>query len=193
MSGVGKPAECASRPAPCSGSTPRPRPPNCQGSRFTNALPLPKIDRNRDLVVRDEPVAVDLPEAGRVPNPGTDPVPVFQRAAEPIEAVPGRRWTTTAPIAVPPWSAATDPGPSSHVPGAATGLPICERVQGPEHPSTLASRGNLAYMTGQAGDTAGARDQYAALLPIHERFKGRSTSRPWPSAATSPAAPGRRE
>ena len=43
---------------------------------------------------------------------------------------------------------------------------------GPEHPDTLAVRGNLAAWTGVAGDPAGARDQYAALLPVHERVLG---------------------
>jgi hypothetical protein len=42
-------------------------------------------------------------------------------------------------------------------------------VSGPEHPSTLLTRANLALWTGQAGDAAGARDQHAALLPIQER------------------------
>jgi len=37
---------------------------------------------------------------------------------------------------------------------------------------TLVARGNLAHWTGQAGDAAGARDQYAALLPIQERALG---------------------
>jgi hypothetical protein len=43
---------------------------------------------------------------------------------------------------------------------------------GPEHPYTLASRGNLAIWTGQAGDVVGARDQLADLLPITERILG---------------------
>ena len=43
---------------------------------------------------------------------------------------------------------------------------------GPEHPDTLAARSNLARWTGEAGDAAGARDQYAALLPILERVLG---------------------
>jgi hypothetical protein len=43
---------------------------------------------------------------------------------------------------------------------------------GPEHPSTLAARNNLATCTGEAGDAAGARDQLAALLPIEERILG---------------------
>jgi hypothetical protein len=51
-------------------------------------------------------------------------------------------------------------------------LPIEERVLGPEHPLTLATRSNLAGYTGQAGDAAGARDQLAALLPIQERVLG---------------------
>ena len=40
---------------------------------------------------------------------------------------------------------------------------------GPEHPETLAARRDLAGWTGRAGDAAGARDQFAALLPIIER------------------------
>jgi hypothetical protein len=52
-------------------------------------------------------------------------------------------------------------------------LPIRERVSGPEHPATLFIRGNLAVLTGVAGDAAGARDQYAALLPEFERVLGR--------------------
>ena len=40
-----------------------------------------------------------------------------------------------------------------------------------EH-DTLTARGNLASWTGMAGDAAGARDQYAALLPIRERVLG---------------------
>ena len=43
---------------------------------------------------------------------------------------------------------------------------------GPEHQDTLIARATLAYWTGQAGDAAGARDQYAALLPIEERVLG---------------------
>src|SRR5215813_1858375 len=38
--------------------------------------------------MRDEPVAVDLPKAGRPPKPEIGPVAVLQRAAHPIEAVP---------------------------------------------------------------------------------------------------------
>ena len=43
---------------------------------------------------------------------------------------------------------------------------------GAEHPGTLSARGYLAYWTGEAGDAAGARDQFAALLPIRERVLG---------------------
>jgi Domain of unknown function (DUF4062)/Tetratricopeptide repeat len=43
---------------------------------------------------------------------------------------------------------------------------------GPEHPDTLSARANLASWTGEAGDAAGARDQYAALLPTVERVLG---------------------
>jgi hypothetical protein len=46
------------------------------------------------------------------------------------------------------------------------------RVHGAEHPDTLGTRANLAYWTGMTGDAAGARDQYAALLPVRERVQG---------------------
>ena len=49
---------------------------------------------------------------------------------------------------------------------------MLEQVSGPEDPDTLAARGNLAFWTGQAGDPASARDQYAALLPVRERVSG---------------------
>ena len=45
-------------------------------------------------------------------------------------------------------------------------------IYGPEHPDTLNARSHLARWTGEAGDAAGARDQYAALLPIRERVLG---------------------
>jgi hypothetical protein len=57
-------------------------------------------------------------------------------------------------------------------------------VLGPEHPDTLAARDSLAHWTGQAGDAAGARDQYAALLPIRERVLGAEH----PSALTDRAS-----
>ena len=61
-------------------------------------------------------------------------------------------------------------------PGPATSSPRCcpsrERVLGPEHPDTLTTRANLAQWTGEAGDAAGARGRYAALLPIFERVLG---------------------
>ena len=46
------------------------------------------------------------------------------------------------------------------------------RGLGPEHPSTVVARQNLAYLTGAAGDAAAARDQFAALLPVVERVFG---------------------
>jgi Tetratricopeptide repeat len=45
-------------------------------------------------------------------------------------------------------------------------------AHGPEHPDTLTARGRLAYWTGEAGDAAGARDQFAALLPIEQQVLG---------------------
>jgi hypothetical protein len=47
-----------------------------------------------------------------------------------------------------------------------------DEAYGPEHPETLAARASLASWTGEAGDAAGARDQFAALLPIRERVSG---------------------
>ena len=43
---------------------------------------------------------------------------------------------------------------------------------GPEHPGALATRSELAYSAGQAGDAAAARNQFAALLPVAERVLG---------------------
>jgi hypothetical protein len=45
-------------------------------------------------------------------------------------------------------------------------------AHGPERPRTLDARHSLACWTGEAGDAAGARDQAAALLPIHEGVLG---------------------
>jgi len=47
-----------------------------------------------------------------------------------------------------------------------------ERVLGPEHPSIVAARRELASWTGEAGDATRARDQFAALLPVMERISG---------------------
>ncbi|MGO8892257.1 MAG: tetratricopeptide repeat protein [Streptosporangiaceae bacterium] len=47
-----------------------------------------------------------------------------------------------------------------------------DRNYGPEHSDTLNARNQLAYWTGFAGDAAGARDQFAALLPIQVRVQG---------------------
>ena len=47
-----------------------------------------------------------------------------------------------------------------------------ERVLGPEHPDTLATRAYLAASIGRAGDPAAARDQYAELLRVRERVLG---------------------
>jgi tetratricopeptide repeat protein len=42
----------------------------------------------------------------------------------------------------------------------------------PEHPGALAARSELAYSTGQAGEAAAARDQFASLVPVAERVLG---------------------
>ena len=46
------------------------------------------------------------------------------------------------------------------------------RDYGPENSRTLTACNELAHWTGQAGDAAGARDQFAALLPTSERILG---------------------
>jgi Tetratricopeptide repeat len=51
-------------------------------------------------------------------------------------------------------------------------LLVRERVSGPEHPDTLATRANLARWTGEAGDAGAARDQFAALVSVRERVLG---------------------
>jgi Tetratricopeptide repeat len=43
---------------------------------------------------------------------------------------------------------------------------------GPEHPDTLAARAYVAIWTGEAGNAAGARDLFAALLATYERVVG---------------------
>jgi hypothetical protein len=43
---------------------------------------------------------------------------------------------------------------------------------GPEHPATLRARASPADWAGEAGDEVGARDQFAALLPIEELVLG---------------------
>ena len=41
-----------------------------------------------------------------------------------------------------------------------------------EHPETLDARLALAYWTGEAGNAAAAREQFAALLPVMQRVLG---------------------
>ncbi|MFF0312195.1 tetratricopeptide repeat protein [Streptosporangium sp. NPDC004379] len=49
---------------------------------------------------------------------------------------------------------------------------VLNHALGPEHPETLGARVNLAFLTERAGDTAGAREQLAALLPVFEQVMG---------------------
>ena len=72
-----------------------------------------------------------------------------------------------------------------------------DEAHGAEHPDTLATRDNLARWTGEAGDAAGARDQYAELLPVLERVLGpehldaltaRRDAALWTGEAGDPAA-----
>ena len=65
-------------------------------------------------------------------------------------------------------------------------LPDRERVLGPDHPGTLATRHNLASLTSEAGDVAGARDLLAALLSISSGSSDQTIRSPVLPAATSP-------
>jgi Tetratricopeptide repeat len=47
-----------------------------------------------------------------------------------------------------------------------------ERSLGSEHPDNLAARNNLARWTGEAGDAAGVRGQFAELLPVVDQVLG---------------------
>jgi len=49
---------------------------------------------------------------------------------------------------------------------------LSDDAYGPEHRDTMVARISVAYWAGEAGDAAGARDQYAALLPILQRVLG---------------------
>ena len=48
-----------------------------------------------------------------------------------------------------------------------------DNAYGVEHRDTLIARHELAHWTGRVKDAAGARDQFAALLPVVERIFGR--------------------
>src|SRR5215831_16558876 len=59
------------------------------GLKVGHSLAACNIERHRSLVVHDQPIAVELPEAEGAPDP--HPArrrPVLQRAAEPAESVP---------------------------------------------------------------------------------------------------------
>jgi Tetratricopeptide repeat len=64
--------------------------------------------------------------------------------------------------------------PASNHTVSANSAVSTDTAQGPraQHLGALAAQSELAYSTGQAGDAAGARDQFAALLPVAERVLG---------------------
>src|SRR5260370_36007992 len=75
---------------------------------------------------------------------------------------------------------------------------VSSYAAGPEHPGALATRSELAYSAGQAGDAAAARNQFAALLPVAERGLGpehpgtlaaRASPAYWTGPAGDAAAP----
>ena len=66
--------------------------------------------------------------------------------------------------------------PAGHVSGsgqaASADGDASSYAAGPDHPGALATRSELAYTAGQAGDAVAARDQFTALLPMAERVLG---------------------
>ena len=107
--------------------------------------------------------------AGDRPGPGTSS-PRWCRSSS-------GSWAPSTPPRSPPapaWPAG--PGRRGIRPGPGTSSPRwCRSSSGSWAPSTPArstDRANLARWTGEAGDAAGARDQFAALLPVLERVSG---------------------
>ena len=121
------------------------------------------------------------PDRPRQPGPldrggggcGRGPGPVRRAAAGP-RAGPGRRAPRHADR--PRQPGPLDRGGGGSRPGPGTSSPRCCRCASgswaPSTPTPSTARGNLARWTGEAGDAAGARDQYAALLPVRERVLG---------------------
>jgi hypothetical protein len=66
-----------------------------------------------------------------------------------------------------------------------------ERSSGPEDPALLTARHELAFWTGEAGDAARARDQFAALRSSASGCSALSIRTPWQPGTTVPAGPGR--
>jgi len=112
--------------------------------------------------------AVPPAETAAVPPAETAAVPPAETATvPPAETLVVRPAET---LAVPP---AETLSASNHA-ASGNGAVSTDAAQGalPEHPGALAARSELAYSTGLAGDAAGARDQFAALLPVAERVLG---------------------
>ncbi|MEV0169179.1 tetratricopeptide repeat protein [Nonomuraea fuscirosea] len=59
------------------------------------------------------------------------------------------------------------------LPRTAALVALRERTVGQHHPDTLTTRANLARWTGEAGNAAAARDQYATLVVLRERVLGK--------------------
>ena len=123
----------------------------------------------RTLTTRHNLACLDRGGGGR----GRGPRPVRRPAAHP-RAGPGPR--APAHPGHPPRTSPPGPGRRGMRPGPATSSPpCCPSASGswaPSTPHTLTTRHELARWTGEAGDAAGARDQFAALLPIRERVLG---------------------
>ena len=126
-------------------------------------------------------------------GPGRGPGPVRRAAARaragPRPGAPGHpgRPRTTSPAG--PGRRETRPRPGTSSPRC------CPCASGSSARSTRTpcppARTSPSW-TGEAGDAAAARDQFAALLPVRERVLGPEHPDTLTARATSPAGPGRR-
>ena len=140
--------------------------------------------------------AVDVPVLGAVHNmvplrrPGKSAYRAYA-ATRPSDAAADkhRPRTTrgshdTAGAAISPANTNTDTSPNGSPPHEPTDtqpdsravrtplLAVRKKMYGLDHPDTLDTGAQLARGTGEAGDPAGARDQYAALVPIYDKAYG---------------------
>ena len=124
--------------------------------------------------------------------PGMPPGPVT--SSPPCCPTTSESWAPTTPDPVRPRHPCRVGRECGGCDGPAISTPCCcpsRQILGADHPDTLSTRHDLAHFTGEAGDAAGARDRFAALLPVRERFRSRPPRPPGPRH-DSRVGPGRR-